>query len=320
MRVLVLSGGHALGAYQGGAWEALAERGFAPDWVAGTSIGAINGALILGGGRAEATARLRRFWELAARPDLFGGGPESGELRKLKNAGSAAHTFLLGRPGLFNPQLVEALTASRPALYQRPALPRTLRETIDFEALNRSRFTLNAVDAESGEERLFEAPEERIGPEHLMASSAFLPDFEPEPIGGRRYADGSHATNAPIDRVLEASADEPSEIVVVDLFAVEGESPRTPDAAIARRESITFGQHVERALRLFRRIPRRAPAVVLHLAYRAREHELASRGYDYAERTLAERWAWGREEMARLLDLAPARPDAGAALTVRRLP
>ena len=320
MQVLVLSGGHALGAYQAGAWEALAAHGFAPDWIAGTSIGAINGALILGGPREGATDRLRRFWELASRPDLFPSAGLEGELRKLKNAASAAQTFLLGRPGVFRPQLLDALSAARPGLYDRSAMPASLRALIDFDVLNRARFSLNAMDVESGEERLFESPGERLGPEHLMASSAFLPDFEPVQIGERRYADGGHGLNAPIDVALERTSEEPSEVVVVDLFARQGPAPGSPDAAMERRESITFAQHVERGLRLFQRIPRRAPAVVLHLAYRTRDHELASRGYDYSAQALRERWSWGRDEMTRLLDgPKPFKAEPGRSLTVRRL-
>ena len=44
--VLVLQGGGALGAYQAGAYDALAAAGQVPEWVAGVSIGAINAALI----------------------------------------------------------------------------------------------------------------------------------------------------------------------------------------------------------------------------------------------------------------------------------
>ena len=46
--VLVFQGGGALGAYQGGVYQALHEAGIEPDWVVGTSIGALNGALIVG--------------------------------------------------------------------------------------------------------------------------------------------------------------------------------------------------------------------------------------------------------------------------------
>ena len=46
--VLVMQGGGAPGSYQAGAYQALHEAGIEPDWVIGTSIGAINGAIIAG--------------------------------------------------------------------------------------------------------------------------------------------------------------------------------------------------------------------------------------------------------------------------------
>ena len=61
--LLVLQGGGALGAYQAGVYEALAEAGFAPDWVTGVSIGAINAALIAGNPPERRVERLREFWD-----------------------------------------------------------------------------------------------------------------------------------------------------------------------------------------------------------------------------------------------------------------
>src|SRR5687767_11164593 len=61
--VLVLQGGGALGAYQAGAYEALSAHGLAPEWIAGISIGAINGALIAGNAPENRVARLKAFWE-----------------------------------------------------------------------------------------------------------------------------------------------------------------------------------------------------------------------------------------------------------------
>ena len=60
--VLVLQGGGALGAYQAGVFEALCNAGIEPDWVIGTSIGAINGALIAGNAPSNRLARLHDFW------------------------------------------------------------------------------------------------------------------------------------------------------------------------------------------------------------------------------------------------------------------
>jgi len=60
--VLVFQGGGALGAYQAGVYEAMQEVGLEPDWVIGTSIGAINASLIAGNPPGKRLARLREFW------------------------------------------------------------------------------------------------------------------------------------------------------------------------------------------------------------------------------------------------------------------
>src|SRR5438128_8301544 len=61
--VLVLQGGGALGAYQVGVYQALHEAGIEPDWVIGTSVGAINGALIAGNAPQHRLERLHAFWD-----------------------------------------------------------------------------------------------------------------------------------------------------------------------------------------------------------------------------------------------------------------
>ena len=60
--VLVLQGGGALGAYQGGIYEALSEAGIEPNWVIGTSIGALNAGIIAGNPPEKRLARLRELW------------------------------------------------------------------------------------------------------------------------------------------------------------------------------------------------------------------------------------------------------------------
>src|SRR5579862_3953218 len=73
--VLVLQGGGALGAYQGGVYQALHEAGIEPDWVIGTSIGAINGAIIAGNEPARRLSRLREFWDRMERKALWSHAP-----------------------------------------------------------------------------------------------------------------------------------------------------------------------------------------------------------------------------------------------------
>jgi NTE family protein len=71
---LVLQDGGASGAYQTGVYQALEEHDFAPDWVAGTSIGAINGAIIAGNAASARVARLEDFWRTVSSADLLGSG------------------------------------------------------------------------------------------------------------------------------------------------------------------------------------------------------------------------------------------------------
>src|SRR5207302_5763132 len=67
--VLVLQGGGALGSYHGGVYQALHEAGIEPDWVIGTSIGAINASIIAGNKVAHRLERLREFWSrIESRP------------------------------------------------------------------------------------------------------------------------------------------------------------------------------------------------------------------------------------------------------------
>src|SRR5690349_1837879 len=99
--VLVLQGGGALGAYQVGVYEAMHEYGAEPDWVIGTSIGAINAALIAGNAPSQRLPRLVEFWARmkasVVHPDLlqfFTG---------LANASVNLTTVMRGIPAFFEP-------------------------------------------------------------------------------------------------------------------------------------------------------------------------------------------------------------------------
>jgi len=86
---LVLQGGGALGSYQAGVYQALAEANLHPDWVAGISIGAINSALIAGNPPEKRVERLREFWEAVSTSPL--GLPY---FRSLAIPDEAAHSLL----------------------------------------------------------------------------------------------------------------------------------------------------------------------------------------------------------------------------------
>ena len=73
--VLVLQGGGALGAFQLGVFQAMDEAGIRPDWVVGTSIGAINAALIAGNPPAQRYEKLSAFWRRVTERTRFDTGP-----------------------------------------------------------------------------------------------------------------------------------------------------------------------------------------------------------------------------------------------------
>ena len=185
-RVLVLQGGGALGAYQGGAYAALAAAGEIPDWVAGVSIGAINAALIAGNPPDCRVERLTQFWDRVS-SGLMGlplGIDDSS--RRLFNDASSAFVASLGVPGFFSPRFPPALfampgTPEAVSLYDTTPLRETLLELVDFDVLNSGavRLSVGAVQVRTGNLKYFDTTTHKIGPEHIMASGALPPGFPP---------------------------------------------------------------------------------------------------------------------------------------------
>jgi NTE family protein len=249
--ILVLQGGGALGAYQAGVFEGLIEAGFAPNWIAGVSIGAINAALIAGNAPERRIARLREFWNL-----VTSGMPEDAPpadyspadpLRQWTNRLSAAASATLGVPGFYSPRVPPAWLAPAGAdqalsFYDTAALAATLERLIEFDRINRGpiRLSLGAVDVESGNSAYFDSIETPIGPRHVMASGALPPAFAPVEIGGRRYWDGGIVSNSPLWYILDNAPPMRALIVQVDLFSARGGLPRDLDQVMERRKDIMY--------------------------------------------------------------------------------
>ena len=109
--VLVLQGGGALGAYQGGVYQALHEAGVEPDWLIGTSIGAINASLIVGNKVEDRLAKLQEFWRRVTRRSLRGAFPG---FTGVANALSSWTTLANGIPGFFETNMRAFLGAHVP--------------------------------------------------------------------------------------------------------------------------------------------------------------------------------------------------------------
>jgi len=190
-RVLVLQGGGALGAYQGGVYEALATVGEHPDWVAGISIGAINAALIAGNPPERRIERLRGFWEkitsgVTADPWLPGD-----QIRAMFNAASAYWTAAVGVKGFFTPRIPPPSfyppgAPQALSVYDTAPLKATLEQFADFDLINarKTRLSVGAVNVRTGNFAYFDNMRDRICPEHIMASGALPPGFPPVVIDG----------------------------------------------------------------------------------------------------------------------------------------
>jgi NTE family protein len=249
--ILVLQGGGALGAYQAGVFEGLAEAGLSPNWVTGVSIGGVNAALIAGNRPDRRVGRLRDFWSLVSSCALGclsdKNRPAADPLRGVLNRMSAAASATFGVPGFYAPRVPPAAlmpAGSEEALsfYDNTPLRSTLEELIDFELVNRRaiRLSLGAVNVETGNSRYFDSLETPIGPEHVLASAALPPAFTPVEIDGQRYWDGGIVSNTPLWYVLDSSPPTRALVIQVDLFSASGERPRTLDQAMERHKDIMY--------------------------------------------------------------------------------
>jgi NTE family protein len=338
--VLVLQGGGALGAYQAGAYEALAEAGQAPDWVAGISIGAVNAAIIAGNTPDNRVARLRAFWEQVSSQVQTGPLFDGTDPRELFNYMSAAYVSTLGVPGFFEPRFPPAPLMPRgsPAalsIYDSSPLKETLQQLVDFDIVNDHavRLSVGAVNIRSGNFAYFDTHDMKIGPEHIMASGALPPGLPPILIEGEAYWDGGLVSNTPLQYVLDYTG-EPSDkcIFQVDLFSARGAMPETLFDVAQREKEIRYSSRTRLAtdsyeeIRMRRRVVRKlleklpmelqdtseaqtlgswcqldAAVTIVHLIHRRAAYETHAQDYEFSRLSVEEHWNAGRDDVRRTL-------------------
>lgn len=243
--VFVFQGGGALGAYQAGVYEAFHAAGIEPDWVVGTSIGAINGAIIAGNPFEQRIDRLRDFWNRVERnipsgipflwPAFFKTASDIGILAS-------------GVSGFFSPNPAAAwglnakIGVERAAFYSAESLKESLSELVDFERLRNgaTRFTVGAVNVRSSELRYFDNRNTVIGSEHVMASSALPPAFPAVLIDGESYWDGGIYSNTPLEVVFDDNPRKDSVVFAVQVWHSSGPQPETIWQVFARHKDIQF--------------------------------------------------------------------------------
>jgi len=327
--VLVLQGGGAPGCYQGGAYQALHEAGIEPDWVIGTSIGAINGAIIAGNPVADRLEKLREFWSrLAALPpwplDRFA-------------------PLLTGVPDFYypNPALAFGVDAEvgseQAAMYLVEPLKKVLPLLVNFDLINDDsvRFTLGLAAVRTGEMRYFDSRRDVIRVDHVLGSSAIPPAFPPVRIDGELYWDGGIYSNTPVEAVFDDDPRQSSVVFAVQIWHTQGPEPQSLAHAFMREKDILFGSrsrsHIARQAEIhqMRRIVRElvgmlpeeqknSPRVqelaewgcgtTIHLVEinaQPLPGETNARDYDFSRAAIRARWQAGYADTRRMIERRP---------------
>jgi NTE family protein len=351
--VLVLQGGGALGAYHIGAYQALEEAGFQPDWVSGISIGAINAAVLVGNEPAQRLARLEELWQAFSRPEGWT-LPLDGALHRLANTCSNLGALAFGQPNFFtprfpNPYLAVPGAAGATSFYDTSPLRGTLERLASFERINAgpTRLSLGATNVVSGEVVFFDNTRRAIGPEHVMASGSLPPGFPATAVDGELYWDGGCVSNTPLEAVLLDPPAGHTVVFMIDLWAAQGAVPRTMDEVLWRQKQIQYAsrtaQHIDAVaakLNLRHALgqqsaashPARAvdPAVpgavalqdgrmdIVHITYQPTADQISSSDAEFSRRSIAERRDAGYRDLGRALREAPwftrDKPEAVRAL------
>ncbi|MHB8571995.1 MAG: patatin-like phospholipase family protein [Candidatus Dormibacteria bacterium] len=190
--VFVLGGGGGRGAAQVGVLRALLDHGIRPDLVVGSSVGALNGAMLAARPDGEGMRLLEEIWHSPETAANF--KPRVLEMALMR---------LRRRAYLHQHRHLEALAAHAFRLAQ----------VASFEEM-RIPLRVIATDIATGQKRVFAS-----GPlmQPLLASCAIPGYYPPVEIEGRLYTDGGVAENLPLSTAVESNP-LPSRIVAIDLM------------------------------------------------------------------------------------------------------
>lgn len=261
---LLLQGGGALGAYQAGVYQAMAEASIQPDWIAGISIGAINSALIAGNPPETRVEKLRAFWETVSTPPFgvpyFAGAQFANDFhRQVVNQIRAFGTLLGGAPNFFSPRFppplfVPSATPDKLAYYDTRPLKTLLESLVDFDRINAKEmhFGVGATNIRTGNFIYFDNYTHTIGPQHVIASGSLPPGFPATEVDGEYYWDGGVVSNTPLQWVLDSRPRLDTLAFQVDLWSARGELPRDMVEVDVRQKDIRYSSRTRLSTDQFR--------------------------------------------------------------------
>jgi NTE family protein len=339
---LVLQGGGALGSYQAGVYEALAEASLYPDWVAGTSIGAINAAIIAGNPIEERVAKLQFFWEKIAQNKLIDWSIPfslSHRERYIFNQTSSWLSLVNGIQDFFIPRNLMPFfypegTIEATSFYDLTPLKATLEECIDFDRINKEsiRFSIGAVNVSSGNFIYFDNKKHTIRTEHVLASCSLPPSFAPTEIDGTFYWDGGLISNTPLEWVVQGETRQNTLAFQVDLWNAQGEIPRTIFETLTRQKEIQYSsrtrantQHFQQLqsmrcalAEMLSKLPSELAASkeaiflkemadhkvynIVQLIHRPKHYEGYAKDYEFSTLSIKEHWEAGYKDTIKTLE------------------
>lgn len=338
--VLVLQGGGALGAYQAGVYQALHEHDLVPDWIVGTSIGAINAALIAGNHQADRLHRVKAFWDRVAHPDRVDMGQVGDDQRRSNIMLNTIDTVMRGAPGFFTPRYFSGFPMGMTvppedaSYYDTRPLRATLEELVDFDYLNEPggiRLTVNAIQVTTGELVHFDSVNGDLHADHVRASGSLPPAFPPVRIDGELYWDGGLYSNTPLESVLSELPDGDTLCFMVDLWSAEGGEPVTMDQVNMRQKDVTYASRSKRHIadyvstyqmqqklrELYSRIPEAGRSAqdrkelaalgcdatlhIVRLPYAGHDWHMAAKDVNFSKGSIEWRWDQGYRDAMRAL-------------------
>jgi NTE family protein len=267
---LVLQGGGALGAYQAGVFQAIHEAKIEVSWVCGTSIGAVNGALIVGNPPERRIERLREFWETITTPLIssldilrfFGVSfDEDSQTRYWANKISIFNTMMQGTPGFFSARPFPPINSpaedpNQVSYYDISPLKTTLAKLVDFELINSRpmRLSVGTTNVRTGASIYFNSNERPLSISHILASASLPPGFPPTEVDGEYYWDGAVVSNTPMQHVIDNRQRDSALIFQVDLWDPSGEVPLDIPSAFLRATEIHSASRVNISIEQYKKM------------------------------------------------------------------
>ena len=201
---IVLEGGGAKGAYQIGAWKALQEAGVKIKGISGTSVGALNGALMCMGDLKKA----EEIWENIS-------------YSKIMDVDDKVMDELLKNKLKVRDFLELGLKYVRDGGIDVTPLKQLISEAVDPEKIRNSPmdFFVQTFHVDSMQElhvNMKELEPDMIK-DMLLASAYMFPVFKTEKLHGNRYLDGGLGDNVPIHALLEEGY---QDIIVIRIFGI----------------------------------------------------------------------------------------------------